>query len=97
MLHEDLARPRQTDGMRAARALDQLLADDALERRDLLADGRLRVPERGRGADERCLVRDRIEGEKMAELDAQPPRRPVSGVNMSRGLDIRQSLRRVSG
>ena len=42
---EQLARLRQRDAPRAAGALDQLLADDALEHLDLLADRRLRVAE----------------------------------------------------
>jgi hypothetical protein len=40
------------DRLRPARPIDELRADDPLERRDLLADGRLRVPEAGGGATE---------------------------------------------
>ena len=60
------------DGPRAARALDQLLADDPLERRDLLAHRRLRVAELDRGAPEGAFGLDGIEGGQMAELDSEP-------------------------
>ena len=67
-------RPRtgQRDGSRAARAVDELLVDDALERCDLLGDGRLRVAEAACGAAERALVGDSLEGQQMPQFDAQP-------------------------
>ena len=50
----------------------QALADEPLERLDLLADRGLRVAERlGRPA-ERALARDRLERGQMAHLDAEP-------------------------
>ena len=54
---QQLAGLGQRDRARAARPLDEPLADDPLERRDLLADRRLRVAEPLRGASERALVR----------------------------------------
>ncbi len=62
----------QRDRPRAARALDQLLADDPLERRDLLADRRLGVAELDRGAPERALGLDGVERSQMAQLDPEP-------------------------
>ena len=59
-------------GARAARALDEPLADDPLERRDLLADRRLRVAEPFRRAAERALVRERLQRCEVADLDAEP-------------------------
>ena len=60
---------RQRDRPRPAGPFDQLLADDALERRDLLADGGLRIPERDRRAAERALLRDGLERQQMAQLE----------------------------
>ena len=60
------------DGPRPAGTLDELLADDPLERRDLLADRRLRVAEAARGAAERALLRKRLQRREMAQLDAEP-------------------------
>ena len=62
----------QRDRPRAAGPLDQLLADDPLERRDLLADRRLRVAELDRGAAERALGLDGVERGQMAQLDSEP-------------------------
>ena len=62
----------QRDRAGAARALDQLLADDALEGRDLLADRRLRVAQLDRRTAERALALDGVEGRQMAQLDAEP-------------------------
>jgi hypothetical protein len=53
---QDLAGVGQLDRTRAAGADDQLLPDDALERRDLLADRRLHVAEPGGSAPERALL-----------------------------------------
>ena len=69
---EQLAGLGERDGPRTAGALDERLADDPLERRDLLADGRLRVAEPLRGAAERALARDRVERGEVANLDAEP-------------------------
>ena len=62
----------QRDGARTAGPLDERLADDLLERRDLLADGRLRVAEPIGRATERSLPRDRVEGGEVAHLDSEP-------------------------
>ena len=59
-------------GAGAAGALDELLADDALERRDLLADRGLRVAEPGGRAAERALRGDRLQGGEVPDLDAEP-------------------------
>ena len=69
---QHLARIGERDGTRAAGPLDERLADDPLERRDLLADGGLRVAEPVGGATERPLARDRVEGREVADLDAEP-------------------------
>jgi hypothetical protein len=66
------ARVGQRDRARAAGAVDQPLPDDALECRNLLGDGRLCVAEAPRGAAERSLLRDRLEGEQMPQLNAEP-------------------------
>ena len=52
--------------------VEQLLADDLLERRDLLADGGLGVAEALRRAAEGALLRDRLERREVAELNAEP-------------------------
>ena len=62
----------QRDGARPARALDELLADDLLERLDLLADRRLRVAEPLGGTAEGALRGDRLERCEVPELDAEP-------------------------
>ena len=68
---QQLAGLGQRDGARAARPLDEPLADGALERRDLLADRGLRVAERRAARpNERCS-RDRLEREEVAQLDAE--------------------------
>ena len=69
---QDPARLRQRDGPRAARALDQPHPDDALERRDLLRDRRLRVAELLGGPPERALVGDRLERDEMAKIEPEP-------------------------
>ncbi len=69
---EQLARVGERDGPRAARTLDQRLADDPLERRDLLAHRRLRVAEPLGRAAERALARDRVERGEMPHLDPEP-------------------------
>ena len=62
----------QRDRPRAAGALDEPQPDDALERRDLLRDGRLRVAEPlGRPA-ERALVGDRLERDEVAQVESEP-------------------------
>ena len=69
---KELAGLGQRDGARAAGPLDERLADDLLERRDLLADGRLRVAEPLGGAAERSLARNRAERGEVAQLDPEP-------------------------
>ena len=59
-------------GARPAGPLDEPLADDPLERRDLLADRRLRVAESFGGAPERALLGDRPQRGEVAQLDAEP-------------------------
>ncbi len=54
----------QRDGAGPAGAVDQPLADDPLQRGDLLADRRLRVAEAGGGAAEGALLGDRLEGDR---------------------------------
>jgi hypothetical protein len=69
---QELAGVRERDGTRAAGALDEALADDALERRDLLTDGRLRVPERDRRSSEGAFARDGLKRRQMAQFDPEP-------------------------
>ena len=63
---------RDAHAARPAGALDELLADEALELGDLLADGRLGVAELARRAAEGQVPRDRLERRQMAELDPGP-------------------------
>ena len=69
---QELAGLGQRHAPRPARALDELLPDDPLERRDLLADRRLRVAERRGGAAERRLTRDGLQRDQVAKLHAEP-------------------------
>ena len=69
---QELAGLGHRDRARAAGALDELLADDALEGRDLLADGRLGVAELEGGAAERAGPGDRLERREVPHLDAEP-------------------------
>ena len=62
----------QRDRARAARALDELLADDPLERRDLLADRRLGVAQGVRGPAERRLAPDRGQRDQITQLQPGP-------------------------
>ena len=62
----------ERDRARTAGPLDERLADDALERRDLLADGRLGVAEPLGRATERPFARDCVEGGEVAHLDSEP-------------------------
>ena len=59
-------------GRGPARTLDEAQPDDALERRDLLRDGRLRVAEPLGRAPERALVGDRLERDEMPEVEPEP-------------------------
>ena len=72
MLEQRLAFVGQRDGLRTGRAMDETMADDPLERCDLLADRGLNVPKRTRGPAERRLLRDRHERGEMPKLDAEP-------------------------
>ncbi len=69
----DLACRRQRERARAAGALDQPPAGQAFQRRDLVADRGLDVAEPCGGASKRSLVRDSLERDEMAKLDARPP------------------------
>ena len=69
---QELACRRDGHRARAAGPGEQLLADDLLERRDLLADGGLGVAEALRRAAEGALLRDRLERREVAELNAEP-------------------------
>jgi hypothetical protein len=57
---------------RAARPFDQALADHALERGDLLADGGLGVAQPFSRPSKRAFLGDRLERRQVAELDAEP-------------------------
>ena len=72
MAEQQLTGLGQGDGPWAARPLDQLLADDPLQGRDLLADRRLGVAEPFRGPSERAGRGDRLEGGEVPQLDAEP-------------------------
>jgi hypothetical protein len=61
----------QVDGAGPARTLDEPLADGALQFRDLLADGRLRVAELPGRPAEGARPRDGLEGRQMAQLDPE--------------------------
>ena len=63
-----------SSGRVPAHAHEEPRADQALEREDLPADGRLRVAEAARGGAERALGRDGAERDQMAQLDAVPVR-----------------------
>jgi hypothetical protein len=62
---QELAGLGQIGRFAAARALDQLLADEPLERRHLVAHGRLRVAEPPCRARERALLRDGVERDEV--------------------------------
>ncbi len=70
MPQHDLARLGQRDGPRPAGALDELETDRALERGDLLGDGRLRVAEALGRAREGVLLRDGLQSGQVPRLDA---------------------------
>ena len=77
---QELAGLGQRDLPRPAGPLDELLADDSLERGDLLADGRLGVAERGGSPAERHLTRDGLQRDQVAKLDARPTIRIHDGI-----------------
>jgi hypothetical protein len=64
---------------RAAGTLDELLADDSLQRRDLLADSGLRVAELERCTAEGARAGDGLERCEMPHLDAEPALVPDGG------------------
>ncbi len=68
---EQLAGLGERDRRGPAGPVDELLADDPLELRDLLADRRLRVAELARRAAERARPADRLERRQMADLDPE--------------------------
>ena len=76
---QELTRLGQRDLAGPSRALDELLADDPLEGRDLLADRRLRVAERDGGTTERRLTGDGLQRDQVAKLDAEPSIRVHDG------------------
>jgi hypothetical protein len=69
---QQLARLGQGHLPRPTGALDELLADDPFQRRDLLRDRRLGIAERCRRLAERHLTCDRLERDQVTELDAEP-------------------------
>src|SRR5439155_141095 len=69
---EERAGGGQLDRLGPAAALEQPRADDALETRDLLADGGLRVPELGRGLGERGHPRHGLERRQMPQIESRP-------------------------
>ena len=70
MREQHLAGVGQLDGAGSARADDELLSDDPLERRDLLADRRLHVAEPRGGTAKRALLGNSRERGQVANLDA---------------------------
>ena len=81
MGEKEIACLGEGDRLRAAGPLDQPVADDPLERGDLLANCRLRITQSGRGLPERALTRDRFQCQEVTQLDAQPA---ISSHNRSR-------------
>ena len=71
MAQQPLARIRGRHGLTPAGPTQQRQTGGALERRDLLADGRLRVPELVAGATERARADYRLERGEVANLDAR--------------------------
>jgi hypothetical protein len=71
VLEQDLTRLGRSDPL-APPPLDQLGADEALERGHLLRDRRLRVPEQPSGPLERPFLGDRRERRQLAQLHPQP-------------------------
>ena len=70
MPQHDLARLGQRDRPRPARPLDELETDRALERGDLLRDGRLRVAEPFGRAREGALLGNRLQCGEVAGFDS---------------------------
>ena len=70
VLEQHLAGLGQRDRSRATRSIDQSMADGLLERRDLLRDRALRVPESGGRLRERTGLGDGLERHQMAHFDA---------------------------
>ena len=63
---------RQRRVARSTVAVDQPAADDRLERGDLLADGRLDVPEAGGRSPERSFLGHGLERDEMTKLGCEP-------------------------
>jgi hypothetical protein len=99
MLPDDLPGRGEPYRLRPAGALDQLLADDALERRDLLADRRLGVAELRRSTIERRFRCDRVEGQKVSKLDTDPSGRAENTASIRAELPPTRAarLRRLIG
>ena len=69
---QELAGVGKRYGARAAWPFDEPLADDPLERPDLLADRRLGVAEPFGGTAKRLFAGDSLEGGEVAEFHAKP-------------------------
>ena len=79
VLEEEAAGRRQPGRLGRLRAVDEALADEPLQRGDLLADGRLGVPEATGGAPEGSLDCDRHQGLEVLDLEADRACRLVRG------------------
>jgi hypothetical protein len=69
---QELARLGQRDGAWPAGPVDQRLADDPLEHRDLLADRRLRVAQPPAQRDRTCPPRRSPSGDQVAQFEPEP-------------------------
>jgi GntR family transcriptional regulator/MocR family aminotransferase len=90
---QQVARLGEPERVTTVRSLDQTLADELLERSDLLADRRLRKAEPGRRAVERSLFGDRPKRDQVPELDPEPSRIKVQRVLLSRRRRARALVR----
>ncbi len=88
-MHEhDLAGLRQRHGPAAARALDQPLPRDPLERGDLPADRRLHEAELLGRAPKRPFAGDSVERRQMPNLDPEP----MIGLHDSSGTIVHRTV-----